>query len=95
MLVDEDRVAVRIGEHEVRGAAPPSGGFIGGGGLVHCPDEEQRQDRQGLPRLAPGGPPRGAHAQIMAVRKVILKNLDTDYEEGMMWGMIGYTVPHR
>ena len=51
---------------------------------LHCPDEEQRHDRQGLPRLAPGGPPRGALAQIMAVRQVILKNLDTDYEEGMM-----------
>jgi len=32
---------------------------------------------------------------IEAVRKVILKNLDKDYEEGMMWGMIGYAVPHR
>ncbi len=32
---------------------------------------------------------------IEAVRKVILENLDPDYEEGMMWGMIGYAVPHR
>ncbi len=32
---------------------------------------------------------------IEAVRKVILKNLDKDYEEGMMYGMIGYAVPHR
>lgn len=32
---------------------------------------------------------------IEAVRKVILENLDADYEEGMMWGMIGYAVPHR
>lgn len=32
---------------------------------------------------------------IEAVRKVILDNLDADYEEGMMWGMIGYAVPHR
>ncbi len=32
---------------------------------------------------------------IEEVRKVILENLDADYEEGMMWGMIGYAVPHR
>lgn len=32
---------------------------------------------------------------IEAVRQGILKNLDKDYEEGMMWGMIGYAVPHR
>src|SRR5262245_46375556 len=32
---------------------------------------------------------------IEAVRKVILKNLDKDYEEGMQYGMIGYYVPHR
>ncbi len=31
---------------------------------------------------------------IEAVRKVILKNLDSDYEEGMQYGMIGYFVPH-
>ena len=30
-----------------------------------------------------------------AVRKVILKNLDSGYEEGMQYGMIGYFVPHR
>ena len=29
------------------------------------------------------------------MRKVILKNLDKDYEEGMQYGMIGYYVPHR
>jgi hypothetical protein len=29
------------------------------------------------------------------VRKVILKNLDKDYEEGMQYGMIAYFVPHR
>ena len=34
-------------------------------------------------------------AAIEAVRKVILKNLDKDYEEGMLYGMIGYYVPHR
>lgn len=31
---------------------------------------------------------------IEAVRKVILKNLDKDYQEGMTYGMIGYYVPH-
>jgi Domain of unknown function (DU1801) len=32
---------------------------------------------------------------IEAVRRVILENLDDDYEEGMQYGMIGYYVPHR
>ncbi len=32
---------------------------------------------------------------ISAIRKVILKNLDSDFEEGMQYGMIGYYVPHR
>jgi len=32
---------------------------------------------------------------IEAVREVILANLDSDYEEGMQYGMIGYYVPHR
>ena len=27
--------------------------------------------------------------------KVVLKNLDKDYEEGIQYGMIGYYVPHR
>lgn len=31
---------------------------------------------------------------ISAVRKVILQNLDKDYEEGMQYGAIGYAVPH-
>lgn len=39
--------------------------------------------------------PPDRRAGIEAVRQVILKNLDKDYEEGMMWGMIGYAVPHR
>ncbi|MCE9619975.1 MAG: DUF1801 domain-containing protein [Planctomycetes bacterium] len=39
--------------------------------------------------------PADRRAGIEAVRKVILKNLDKNYEEGMMWGMIGYAVPHR
>jgi hypothetical protein len=32
---------------------------------------------------------------LEAVRKVILKNLDRDYTEGMQYGMIGYFVPHK
>jgi len=32
---------------------------------------------------------------IEAVRQVVLKNLDKDYEEGIQYGMIGYYVPHR
>lgn len=31
---------------------------------------------------------------LAAVRKVIRKNLDKDYKEGMQYGMIGYYVPH-
>jgi hypothetical protein len=32
---------------------------------------------------------------VQVVRDVIIKNLDTAYEEGMQYGMIGYYVPHR
>jgi Domain of unknown function (DU1801) len=32
---------------------------------------------------------------LEAVRRVILDNLDSGYEEGMSYGMIGYYVPHR
>lgn len=39
--------------------------------------------------------PEDRRAGVEAVRKVILKNLDKDYEEGMLYGMIGYAVPHR
>jgi hypothetical protein len=39
--------------------------------------------------------PADRRAAIEAVRKVILANLDKDYEEGMSYGMIGYHVPHR
>jgi hypothetical protein len=39
--------------------------------------------------------PADRRAAIEAVRRVILKNLDKDYEEGMQYGMIGYYVPHR
>ena len=31
---------------------------------------------------------------IEAVRKVILDNLDDDFEEGIQYGMLGYYVPH-
>ncbi len=39
--------------------------------------------------------PPDRRASVQAVRKVILKNLDKDYEEGMQYGMIAYYVPHR
>lgn len=39
--------------------------------------------------------PEDRRAAISAVRKVILKNLDKDFEEGMQYGSIGYFVPHR
>lgn len=39
--------------------------------------------------------PEDRRAVVSAVREVILKNLDKDYEEGMQYGMIGYYVPHR
>ena len=39
--------------------------------------------------------PPDRRAAIETVRKVILANLDKDYEEGMQYGMIGYYVPHR
>jgi len=39
--------------------------------------------------------PEDRRSSIEAVRKVILANLDKDFEEGMSYGMIGYYVPHR
>ncbi|HXV74988.1 MAG TPA: DUF1801 domain-containing protein [Candidatus Polarisedimenticolaceae bacterium] len=39
--------------------------------------------------------PADRRAALSAVRKVILANLDRDFEEGMQYGMIGYYVPHR
>jgi hypothetical protein len=39
--------------------------------------------------------PHERRAAIEAVRRVILANLDDDYEEGMQYGMIGYYVPHH
>lgn len=38
--------------------------------------------------------PEDRRAALEAVRRVILDNLDKDYEEGMSYGMIGYCVPH-
>jgi hypothetical protein len=32
---------------------------------------------------------------LEAVRKVVIENLDQNYEEGIQYGMIGYYVPHR
>ncbi len=39
--------------------------------------------------------PAERRAALAAVRKVILANLDEDYEEGMGYGMISFHVPHR
>jgi Domain of unknown function (DU1801) len=39
--------------------------------------------------------PADRRTALEAVRQVILKNLDNDYEEGIQCGMIGYYVPHR
>ncbi len=39
--------------------------------------------------------PADRRAAISAVREVILEHLDSDYEEGMAYGMISYFVPHR
>ncbi|MFY0578950.1 DUF1801 domain-containing protein [Cystobacter fuscus] len=38
--------------------------------------------------------PEDRREALSAVRDVIRKNLDGDYEEGMQYGMIGYYVPH-
>jgi hypothetical protein len=39
--------------------------------------------------------PEDRRAVVAKVREVILRNLDSEYEEGMQYGMIGYYVPHR
>lgn len=39
--------------------------------------------------------PDDRRAAIQAIRQVILKNIDRQFEEGMQYGMIGYYVPHR
>jgi hypothetical protein len=41
------------------------------------------------------GLPDDRRRALEAVRRVVLENLDKDYEEGMQYGMIGYYVPHR
>lgn len=38
--------------------------------------------------------PEDRRTAINAVRAVILKNLDSLFKEGMLYGMIGYYVPH-
>ena len=38
--------------------------------------------------------PEDRREAIEAIRKVILKNLPKGHEEGMLYGMIGYYVPH-
>jgi hypothetical protein len=38
--------------------------------------------------------PADRRADVESVRAVILKNLDTNYQEGMQYGMIGYYIPH-
>jgi len=42
-----------------------------------------------------GSLPADRRAGIEAVRTVIRRNLDKHYEESMLYGMIGYAVPHR
>ena len=39
------------------------------------------------------GLPEDRQEAITALRKVVLKNLPTGYQEIMQWGMIGYVVP--
>ncbi|MEZ6033897.1 MAG: DUF1801 domain-containing protein [Planctomycetaceae bacterium] len=39
--------------------------------------------------------PEDRRQTIETVRRVILNNLDSGFEEGMQYGMIGYYVPHR
>lgn len=39
--------------------------------------------------------PQERRAGVEAVRKVILANLDKDYEECTLWGVAAYVVPHR
>lgn len=38
--------------------------------------------------------PEDRRSALQAVRKVILKSLDSGYEEGISYGMISYCVPH-
>ena len=38
--------------------------------------------------------PEDRREAIEGIRKVILKNLPKGHEEGMLYGMIGYYVPH-
>ena len=40
------------------------------------------------------GLPADRRSAIESVRQVILKNIDSPFEEGMLYGMIGYYLPH-
>jgi hypothetical protein len=40
------------------------------------------------------GLPEDRREALQAVRKVLLKNLNKGFEEGMQYGMIGYYIPH-
>ena len=59
--------------------------------LLSSPDANQSTHRPVLSEVPARGPP----FAINAVRDVILKNLDSSYEEGIQYGMIGYYAPHR
>src|SRR5690606_5713012 len=39
--------------------------------------------------------PEDRRQALASVRRTILANLDSGFEEGMQYGMIGYFVPHR
>lgn len=39
--------------------------------------------------------PADRRSELETCRKVVLQNLDAEFEEGMQYGMIGYYVPHR
>ncbi len=39
--------------------------------------------------------PADRRAALEALRAVFRENLDSDYEEGIQYGMIGYYIPHR
>ena len=39
--------------------------------------------------------PEDRRAALQAVRKVIVQNLDQDYEECMVWGVAAYVIPQR
>jgi len=76
-----------------RGRASSSS-FAATGSLVHCSPMKSTATtvKDYLASLPEEG---GRRACIEAVRKVILANLDKDYEECMLWGVAAYVVPQR